>query len=105
MRRLVVQLVVAVLCFGAGWLVANTPWAGLQPQEVFRLSIDAPTGETKIKCEGCQFLTWIDGRAGEPEQAVTFTCSEGPCWTVVGAITVAQEPKLMAQSDAAPALD
>ena len=101
MRRLVVHFVVAALCFGAGWLVANTPWAGLQPQKVFRLSVAAPTGETRIKCEGCQFLTWIDGRAGEPEPTVTFTCSDGPCSTVVGAITVTPQPKLMAQSNAA----
>ena len=103
MKRLLFQLVVAVLAFGAGWLVANTPWAGLQPQKVFRLSIDAPTGETKIKCEGCQFLTWIDGRAGEPEPAVTFACSDGRCSTLVGAITVTPQPKLMAQSN--PAFD
>jgi hypothetical protein len=100
MTRLIVHFVVAALCFGAGWLVANTTWAGLQPQKVFRLSVDAPTGETRIKCEGCQFLTWIDGRAGEPEPAVIFTCSDGPCWTQVGAITVTPQPKLMAQSNA-----
>jgi len=98
MRRFLFQFVVAVLCFGAGWLVANTRWAG---NGVFRLSIDAPTGETKIKCEGCQFLTWINGRAGEPQPAFTFTCSDGPCWKVVGAIAVTPKPKLMAQSDTA----
>ena len=100
MRRLVLQFVVAVLCFGAGWLVANTPWAVRSRDGVFRLSIDAPAGETKINCEGCQFLTWIDGRASEPQPVFTFTCSDGPCWTVVGAVAVRPTPKLMAQSPA-----
>ena len=98
MRRLVTQLVLAVLCFAAGWLVAHTPWAGSPPQRVFRLSIDAPTGDTKINCDGCQFLTWIDGRAGAPQATVTFTCSRGPCWSVVGAVAVAAQPKQIAQA-------
>jgi hypothetical protein len=97
MKRLVPHLVVAVLFFGVGWLAAASQ--GLQGSGVFRLSIDAPTGDTTIKCEGCQFLTWTaDGRAGEPQPAFSFTCKTGPCWKVVGAVAVTPKPKLMAQS-------
>jgi hypothetical protein len=99
MRRLVSRLVVALLCFGAGWLVAETPWTALQPQRVFRLSFDTPTGETRVKCDGCQFLTWIDGRAGTPEPTLTVTCGKGPCWTVVGAVAVTPEPQQIAQAE------
>ena len=99
MRRLVTQLVVAGLCFGAGWLVAHTPWAGSPPQRVFRLSIDAPTGDTKIKCDGCQFLTWLDGHAGAPQSSVTLTCSQGPCWSVVGAVAATSPPQQITQTD------
>lgn len=104
MRRLVTQLVVAGLCFAAGWLVAHTPWAGSPPQRLFRLSIDAPTGETKLKCDCCEFLTWLDGRAGAPQSTVTFTCSKGPCWSVVGAVAVLPQPKQIARADADPDL-
>jgi hypothetical protein len=66
---------------------------------MFRLSINAPTGDTTIKCEGCQFLSWTrDGRAGERQPALNFTCIDRPCVKVVGAVAVAPKPKLMAQS-------
>jgi hypothetical protein len=95
MRRLVPHFVVAVLFFGVGLLVGN---AGSSAQGIFRLSIDAPAGDTTIKCEGCQFLSWKDGRVSERLPVFSFTCSEGPCWKVVGAVAVTPEPKLMARS-------
>src|SRR5262245_60858537 len=94
MRRLVLHVVVAVLFFGAGWVTATS---GLQGG-VFRLSIDAPTGETTIKCEGCEFLSWTTrGRPPERQPAFSFTCSNGPCWKVVGAVAVVPRPKQIAQ--------
>jgi len=97
MRRLVSYGVVAGLFFGGGWLAAII--SGLQPSSAFRLSIDAPNGDTTIKCEGCEFLTWTpEGHAGERQPALSFTCSDGPCWKVVGAVAVTTKPKLIAQS-------
>jgi hypothetical protein len=61
--------------------------------------IDAPTGQTKIKCEGCEFFTWVDGKARERQQVVDIDCANGPCWEVVGAI-VSTQPVLLAQADA-----
>jgi hypothetical protein len=94
MRRHVIHAVVAGLFFGAGWMAATS---GLQ-SGVFRLSIDAPTGDTTIQCEGCEFLSWTT-RGAPPERRsdFSFTCSQGPCWKVVGAVAVAQRPKQMAQ--------
>ena len=101
MRRLVSQCVIAVLFFGVGFLVGNAGFS-TAGGGVFRLSIDAPTGDTTIKCEGCQFLSWTaDGHAGERQPAFGFTCSDGPCWKVVGAVVVTPKPKLMAQSRSA----
>jgi hypothetical protein len=98
MKRFVVGLVAAVLFFGAGWLAASAS-LGLNGSGVFRLSIDAPAGETTIKCEGCEFLSWTaEGRAGDRHPAFNFTCSTGPCWKVVGAVAVTPKPQLMAQS-------
>ena len=96
MRRLVTHGVVAVLFFGVGSWAATS---GLQPSGVFRLSIDAPNGDTTIKCEGCEFLTWTpEGHAGKRQPALSFTCSDGPCWKVVGAVAVTPKAKLIAQS-------
>ena len=94
MRRLVSQLVVAVLVFGAGWLVGSNSTS--QRGDLFRLSVNAPTGDTTIKCEGCQFLSWArEGRLSERLPVLNFTCTDGPCLKVVGAIAVAPKPKLM----------
>jgi hypothetical protein len=100
MRRLVPHVVVAVLFFGVGWLAATS---GLQGG-VFRLSIDAPAGDTTIKCEGCEFLSWTaDGHPPERQPAFSFTCSGNRCWKVVGAVAVIQKPKQMAQSSSTAA--
>lgn len=96
MRRLIPLVVVAVVFFGAGWAVANGPWAPGAPG-AFRLSIDVPTGDTTITCEGCEFLTWVDGHLADRQPVFTFTCSDGPCWTVVGARTVTPAPRLIAR--------
>ena len=50
MRRLAAQFVVAMLFFGVGWLVGTAGFSA-QSGGFFRLSIDAPTGDTTIKCE------------------------------------------------------
>ncbi|MEO8484529.1 MAG: hypothetical protein ABI634_20165 [Acidobacteriota bacterium] len=98
MRRLLPHLAIAVLCFGVGWLVGHTG-PGAPGGGFFRLSIDAPTGDTTIKCEGCQFLSWTaDGHAGDRQPTLNFTCSDGHCWKVVGAVVVAPQPQLIAQS-------
>lgn len=101
MRRVVAQLVAAALLVGLGWLAAHLA-AG--PQGVFRLTIDAPAGETRLKCEGCQFLTWTDdGHAGERQAVIVFSCSNGPCAKAFGAVATTQEPKRMADLTASAA--
>jgi hypothetical protein len=102
MKRLLPYLVIAALFFGAGWLVGHVgPGA---PGGVFRLSIDAPTGDTKIKCEGCEFLSWTaDGHADERQPVLNIACGDGPCWKVVGAVVVAPKPQLIARSSSTSA--
>jgi hypothetical protein len=97
MRRLILRFVFAAVCFAAGWLVAT---AGVWPggTGVFRLSIDAPTGDTRIKCEGCEFFTWSEGRSGPRLHVLDIACAEGPCWKVVGAI-LNTKPMLLARSE------
>jgi len=103
MRRQVPQLVIATLLFGVGWWVGHAG-PGAPGGAFFRLSIDAPTGDTTIKCEGCQFLSWTaDGHAGERQSAYNITCSDGPCWKVVGAVAVIPQPQLIAQSSSSSA--
>ena len=98
MRRLSLQFVAAVLLFGLGWTAARV--AAGSPG-VFRLSIDAPAGETRLKCEGCEFLTWTaDGHAGERQSVVNVSCSVGPCSQAFGAVVHVPEPKLIARSAA-----
>lgn len=105
MKRLLTTAIIAVLIFAAGWLIGNAHSAA-RTNGVFRLAIDAPTGETTLRCEGCQFLTWADGRSGEPQPVFSFTCSHGPCLKAVGAVSAvaAPAPKLIARSNAQHAL-
>jgi hypothetical protein len=96
MRRLVSPVVVAVLFFSVGWLIGHAG-PGAPNGGFFRLSIEAPTGDSTIKCEGCQFLTWTaDGHAGARQPAFNYTCIIGPCRKVVGAVVVTLKPTLIA---------
>jgi hypothetical protein len=96
MKRLLTQGLAAVVIFGMGWLAARAA-VGFQESGTFKLTIDAPAGETRLKCEGCQFLTWTpEGRAGERQSVINFSCSHGPCAMAFGAVAILQEPKLMA---------
>jgi hypothetical protein len=98
MRGLVPQLVAAVLLFGLGWFSARM---ASESPGVFRLSVDAPTGETRLKCEGCQFLTWTtEGHAGERQSTVNVSCNSGPCSQAFGAVVHVPEPTLIARSTA-----
>lgn len=96
MRRLVPQLVTAILLFGLGWFSARI---ASEAPGVFKLSVDAPAGETRLRCEGCQFLTWTAaGHAGERQSTVNVSCDSGPCSQAFGAVVEVQEPKLIARS-------
>ena len=102
MRRLLLKVVAAVLFFGLGWLAAHMA-AG--PQGAFKLTIDAPAGQTMLKCEGCQFLTWTaDGHADQRQPVINFSCGNAPCRKAFGAVAITQEPKLIAglKASAAP---
>jgi hypothetical protein len=93
MRRLAIHVVVAVFFFAAGWLGAHAR----QNYGVFRLTIEAPYGETAVACEGCEFFSWTaDGHRDRNQSRFNYTCNEGPCRKVVGAVAVTVEPKVMA---------
>ena len=95
MKRLVIHTVVALLFFGIGWVAATSSFQG---PGVFRLSIDAPMGETTIKCEGCEFLSWnTEGRLSGRQPTVSLTCADGRCSKVVGAVAATPTPKQIAQ--------
>lgn len=97
MRRRFIPLIAAVVFFGMGWLAARAA-VGFQESGSFKLTIDAPAGETRLKCEGCEFLTWTpEGRAGERQTVINFSCSNGPCAMAFGALAMPQKPKLMAE--------
>jgi len=93
MKRLAIYVVVGILFFAAGWFSAPAkPGPG-----VFRLTIEAPYGETTVACEGCEFFSWTaDGQRDTNQTRFSYTCNEGPCRKVVGAIAVVVEPKVMA---------
>jgi hypothetical protein len=94
MRRLLTHSVVAIACLTLGWLAAR---AAAGPPGIFKLTIDAPAGQTMLKCEGCQFLTWTaDGHADQRQPVINFSCSNGPCRKAFGGVAIAQEPKLIA---------
>lgn len=100
MRRLVLQIVAALVFFGLGWLAAHVV-AGMPEVGAFRITIDAPAGETSLECDGCQFLTWTaEGHAGERQPVITFSCGNGPCTKAFGAVASNPGPKLFAQSTA-----
>jgi hypothetical protein len=98
MARLLRQSAVAVLIFGAGCLVGHAV-SSTRTSGVFRLFMNLPAGETSLKCEGCQFLSWTNGQAAQTTRAVTLSCAEGPCLKAVGAVLApGAEPQLIAQS-------
>ena len=82
MLRTALRLFVAVALVGMGWFAGHVQ----APQRgIFRLNVEAPAGVTTLRCEGCQFFSYPNGRA-QMARVFTHTCSGGAdCWTVVGA--------------------
>lgn len=94
MRRLALYVVVALVFFAAGWFGAHSS----RDYGVFRLTIEAPYGETTVACEGCEFFSWTaDGHRDSNQSRFSYTCNAGPCRKVVGAVAVTVEPKVMAE--------
>lgn len=93
MKRLAIYVVVGIVFFAAGRFSAPVkPGPG-----VFRLTIEAPYGETTVACEGCEFFSWTaDGHRDKNQTRFNYTCNEGPCRKAVGAIAVTVEPKVIA---------
>jgi hypothetical protein len=96
MGRTLRQVMLAAVLFGAGVLVGSL---GAGKASIFRLSIDAPRGDTTIKCDGCEFLSWTDGHATERRRAISVACADGRCSQTVGAVIVeTSKPQLVASA-------
>jgi hypothetical protein len=72
MARRLLQIVVALALFGAGWVVARAQ----TPAPDFELVVDAPGGRTNITCvRGCK-LMWVE-RGINPNATATSTFEYG----------------------------
>jgi hypothetical protein len=97
MRRIVVQALAVVVFVGLGWY-AGSRQGRHESSSIFRLRIDAPLGETAIRCEGCQFFSWPGGRA-QLNRSVTVTCdgTVATCSRVIGAMVMPDELQQIAR--------
>ena len=72
MARRVVRVAVAVALIGCGWAVGKA-----QTRPDFELIIDAPPGETSVRCvRGCE-LMWVERGVNPnamPQSTFTFAC-------------------------------
>jgi hypothetical protein len=78
MARTIVQSVLAVILIFLGWVVGRAQTSA----PAFELVVDAPGGETTIKCvKGCK-LSWVErglipNATADPN--FTYSCTAGRC--------------------------
>jgi hypothetical protein len=66
------QVAIAAALVAAGWVIGRAQTASPD----FELVVNAPVGETTIRCErGCK-LVWVERGVGaaEPQPTFTFSC-------------------------------
>lgn len=85
MARAFRRIAFAVMLFVAGVFIGNVTSTG---SSVFRLAIDAPAGDTNVTCDGCEFLSWVDGRVGKRQRSISLSCADGRCSQAVGGVIV-----------------
>ena len=85
MTRIALRLLVAVALVAMGWSI-RLAQDKFGPDAIFKLKIDAPTGSTTVRCDGCQFLSWKDGHSSVSSE-VTLACG-GPqsCFHAIGVV-------------------
>jgi len=85
MTRIALRLLLAVALVAIGWSVGLVQ---SQTRGFFRLTIDSPAGSTTVRCDGCQLMSWNEGR-GTALRELTLACA-GPqscSQTIGGTIT------------------
>lgn len=78
MTRTIVQSVMAVILISLGWVLGRAQTSA----PAFELVVDAPSGETTIKClNGCQ-LAWVERGVNASATATgtfTYRCTGPRC--------------------------
>ena len=91
MIRITLRLVLSLALVAAGWFVGLAHARSDHSRELFRLTIDAPAGDSAtVRCNGCSFLYWQEGHSTLRKE-VTLTCDGAqPCTTVIGGTITTQ---------------
>jgi len=81
MARIALRLFLAVVLLAIGWSIGLVQG---RSREFFRLTINSPIGSTTVRCDGCQLMSWNEGRPTALRE-LTLTCA-GPqsCAETIG---------------------